>query len=349
VISNHQEQHSLLRRSPGLPRHKMVAYALTALILTSCSLATTTPPVSRDFGVEHVTTSTEPVVITTTTTPSEATPPNSLPSSAGVLITPTGVVVALLGENGGDFLIRTPCGVETTIDEGTPVSGVDVVIDPGHGGAPDPGAVGANGLTEERINLRVSAMVQQILEERGITSILTRTGDYTTTIGVRAALADQSGADLMVSIHHNAPTANLGSRPGTEVFVQSTSADSRRLGGLLYESVVDALEGFDIVWSRAPDAGVLEVLNTRGTDAYGMIRNPATVSVLAELAYIANRPEAELFTTDEYVSVAAGAVADAVERYLDSDDPGSGFVAEARVFTPSRGISGSVCEDPNLG
>jgi hypothetical protein len=49
------------------------------------------------------------------------------------------------------------------------------------------------------------------------------------------------------------------------------------------------------------------------------------------------------------VSVAAGAVADAVERYLDSDDPGSGFVAEARVFTPSRGISGSVCEDPNLG
>jgi N-acetylmuramoyl-L-alanine amidase len=298
--------------------------------------------------VQIVTTTTEPVVITTTTMSSEPTPPNSLPSSAGVLITPSGVVVALLGQNGDRFLIRTPCGVETTIDEGTPVSGIEVVIDPGHGGAPDPGAVGANGLTEERINLRVSRMVQQILEARGIRSILTRTGDYTTTIGVRAALADQSGADLMVSIHHNAPTANLGSEPGTEVFVQSTSVDSRRLGGLIYESVIDAFDSFDIVWSRAPDAGVLEVLNTRGTDAYGMIRNPETVSVLAELAYIANRPEAELFSTNEYVSVAAGAVADAIERYLDSDDPGSGFVAEARVFTPNRGISGSVCEDPGL-
>jgi N-acetylmuramoyl-L-alanine amidase len=349
VISSHQEQHSLLRRIPDRPEHKNVVAALAALILTSCSLATTTPPVSRDFGVQIVTTSTEPVVITTTTISSESTPPNSLPSSAGVLITPSGVVVALLGQNGNDFLIRTPCGVETTIDDGTPVSGIDVVIDPGHGGAPDPGAVGANGLTEERINLRVSRMVQQILAERGISSILTRTGDYTTTIGVRAALADHSGADLMVSIHHNAPTANLGSMPGTEVFVQSTSADSRRLGGLLYESVVDAFEGFDIAWSRAPDAGVLEVLNTRGADAYGMIRNPETVSVLAELAYIANPPEAELFSTTEYVSVAAAAVADAVERYLDSDDPGSGFVAEPRVFTPSRGISGSVCEDPGLG
>jgi N-acetylmuramoyl-L-alanine amidase len=326
----------------------IVAVALTALILSSCSLGTTTPPISRDLGGQVTTTSTEPPATTTTTIPAQPAPPNSLPASAGVLITPSGIVVALLDQNGGHFLIRTPCGIETTIDEGTPVSDIDVVLDPGHGGAPDPGAVGANGLTEEEINLRVSRMVQRILGERAINAILTRTDDYTSTIGVRAALADQSGADLMVSIHHNAPLANLGSKPGTEVFVQSTSADSRRLGGLLYESVMDALEGFDLVWSRAPDAGVLEVLSTRGTDAYGMIRNPETVSVLAELAYIANRPEAELFSTDEYVSAAAGAVADAIERYLDSDDQGSGFVAEPRVFTPNRGLSGSLCVDPSL-
>jgi N-acetylmuramoyl-L-alanine amidase len=319
------------------------------VILASCSLATTTPPISRDFGVVNaIPTSTAPETTTTTEAPAPSVPVNSLPTSAGVLITPSGVVVALLDQNGDHFVIRTPCGVETTIDGGTPVDGVEVVIDPGHGGAPDPGAVGPNGLAEEEINLRVSRVVQQVLSERGVKSVLTRTGNYTSLLGVRAALADQAAATVLVSIHHNAPTANLGDEPGTEVFVQSTSADSRRLGGLVYEHLYDAFGQFDITWSRAPDAGVLEVLNTRGTDAYGMLRTPETVAVLAELGYISNREEAELYTTSEYVTVAAEAVADAVVAYLETDAPGTGFIADPRVFTPNRGIGDSVCEDPAL-
>lgn len=317
--------------------------------LVSCALASTTPPVSRDLGeVNPTTTSTAPEATTTTEAPAPSATTNSLPTSAGVLITPSGVVVALLDQNGDRFVIRTPCGIETTIEGGTPVSDVEVVIDPGHGGAPDPGAVGANGLTEEEINLRVSRVVQQVLSDRGVKSVLTRTANYTSLLGVRAALADQAAAKVLVSIHHNAPTANLGSEPGTEVFVQSTSADSRRLGGLVYEHLVDGLRQFDIVWSTAPDAGVLEVLNTRGTDAYGMLRNPETVAVLAELGYISNRPEAELYTTPEYVDVSAEAVADAIVAYLETDAPGSGFIAAPRVFTPNRGIGESVCEDPAL-
>lgn len=319
------------------------------LTVVSCSLATTTPPISRDFGIVNPTPiPTVPEATTTTEAPAPSVPVNSPPSSAGVLITPSGVVVALLDQNGDRFVIRTPCGLETTIEDGTPVGDIEVVIDPGHGGAPDPGAVGANGLTEEEINLRVSRAVQQVLSERGVKSVLTRTANYSSTLGVRAALADQASARLLVSIHHNAPTANLGDEPGTEVFVQSTSTDSRRLGGLVYEYLLDAFEEFDIQWSSAPDAGVLEVLNTRGTDAYGMLRTPETVSVLAELGYISNRPEAELHTTSEYVTVAARAVADAITAYLDTDEPGSGFIAAPRVFTPNRGISGNVCEDPAL-
>lgn len=330
-------------------KRRWLASCVALITLSSCSLGTTTPPISRDFGADVSASSTSaPTSTSTTDVPRTTTPPNTLPASAGVLVTPSGVVVALLDQDGDRFVIRTPCGVETMIGEGTPVSGIEVVIDPGHGGSPDPGAVGGNGLTEEQINLRVSRLVQQILTDRGINSVLTRTANYSSTLGARAALADQAEAKLMVSIHHNAPTANLGTEPGTEVFVQSTSNDSRRLGGLVYEHMVEALRAFDIIWSAAPDAGVLRVLNTRGTDAYGMLRNPETVSVLAELGYISNRPEAELFATDEYGAVAAEAVADAITAYLETDDAGSGFVAAPRVFTPNRGISGSVCEDPAL-
>jgi N-acetylmuramoyl-L-alanine amidase len=323
--------------------------ALAMLTLVSCSLGTTTTPISRDFSVvEPIPSSTLPETTTTTEAPASQPPTNSPPTPAGVLITPSGVVVALLDQNGGRFLIRTPCGVETTIEGGTPVSDIEVVIDPGHGGASDPGAVGPNGLTEEEINLRVSRAVQKVLSERGVTSVLTRTADYSSLLGVRAALADQAAASLLVSIHHNAPTANLGDEPGTEVFVQSTSNDSRRLGGLVYEYVFEAFQQFDVVWSRAPDAGVLEVLLPGGNDAYGMIRNPETVAVLAELGYLSNRPEAELYTTAEYVTVAGQAVADAIVAYLETEAPGSGFIALPRVFTPNRGIGASVCEDPAL-
>ncbi|CAN5838843.1 hypothetical protein BH23ACT4_BH23ACT4_12510 [soil metagenome] len=326
-----------------------MAGALAMLTLVSCSLGTTTTPVSRDFSVVGTIPSpTIPDTTTTTEVPAPGTPTNPLPEPAGVLITPSGVVVALLDQNGDRFEIRTPCGVETTVEGGTPVSEVEVVIDPGHGGAPDPGAVGPNGLSEEEINLKVSRAVQQVLSDRGVNSVLTRTANYSSLLGVRAALADQASASVLVSIHHNAPTANLGDEPGAEVFVQSKSADSRRLGGLVYENVIDAFQEFDIVWSRAPDAGVLEVLLPSGNDAYGMLRDPETVAVLAELGYLSNRPEAELYMTPEYVEVAAEAVADAIVAYLETDAPGSGFIAAPRVFTPNRGIGAGVCEDPEL-
>jgi N-acetylmuramoyl-L-alanine amidase len=294
-------------------------------------------------------------VVTATTLPETTTTTSSRPTGASfqdlaadALVTPTGVVVAVLDQTPAGYLVRAPCGDEALVAAGTPVGGVRVVIDPGHGGEVDTGAVGPNGLIEKNINLELSQALQAKLIVRGIAVLLTRTGDYASVLGVRAALADHVGADLILSVHHNAPTPGPSSEPGTEVFVQSESPDSRRLGGLIWGQVVDALSDFDVAWSAAPDAGVLNVLSTRGNDAYGMIRGPETVSALVEVGYISSRPEAELFATNLYVEAAAEALADAVEAYLDTDDPGAGFVAEPRVFNPQPGIGGSVCINPDL-
>ena len=138
--------------------------------------------------------------------------------------------------------------------------------------------------------------------------------------------------------------------PGTEIFIQSDSERSRRLGGLIWEHVVAELATIDgVQWHAAPDAGVLMVMNTRGEDSYGMVRIPETVSVLSELAYMSAPSEAEMLATPEYVTIASGALADAVQTYLHDNDLGSGYVDEARVFNPLPGISASSCEDPDLG
>jgi N-acetylmuramoyl-L-alanine amidase len=316
---------------------------------TSVDASGTTLEVPDAGGATIPATSTTLVVTTTTSTATPDRPVTSFEAMAtDALVTPTGVVVAVLEQTPAGYLVRTPCGDEALVGSGTPVGGVSVVLDPGHGGEVDTGAVGPNGLMEKHLNLELSQALQAKLIVRGVPVLLTRTGDYASVLGVRAALADHVGADLILSVHHNAPTPGASNRPGTEIYIQSDSGDSRRLGGLVWSHVVDALSEFNVEWSAAPDAGVLNVLSTRGNDAYGMIRGPDTVSALVELGYISSRPEAELFATNAYIESAAEALADAIGAFLGTDDRGSGFIAEPRVFNPQPGIGGSVCVDPEL-
>ncbi len=275
---------------------------------------------------------------TTTTTP---------PGPPVGWIAPSGVPLAVTAVEGETIEVLTPCGNPESLTEGTPIYEVDVLIDPGHGGPVDTGAVAPTGLTEKDINLQVSKAVHEMLSDRGIDSILTRVGDYPVPIRTRTAYSDFMGAEAVVSIHHNAPEAPPSDIPGVEIFVQHETPEAARLGGLLHEATMEALGQFDVDWDRAPDAGVMTVLNTAGEDAYGMVRLPEAPSALIELGYIANRAEAELYANPNYVPTVATAVADAVEAFLASEETGSPLV-EGRNFDPARGVGRDRCIEPDL-
>lgn len=311
------------------------------VILPALRVVPTGAPTGRWLGSSPLH---EPVFREQVTAPDEAAGP---PDGAGLtglpraLLTPSGVPVAVIGSAGGNHLVRTPCGNAAEVSSGDPIDGMRVVLDPGHGGPFETGAVGPNGLGEDELNLTLSRAILAELARRGISTTTTRTGDYGSLLSVRAALADAVGADVLISLHHNAPTRQLGDSPGTEVYVQSTDdatprSDSARLGGLLYEEITTALGMFaDVSWSRLPDAGVLRVLFPDGGDAYGMISRPAVPAVLVEYGYLSNPSEAELFATDDYIGIAAVATANAIEDYLNTDRGGSGFVEQPRRFDPA--------------
>ena len=288
--------------------------------------------------------------MTTTTLPEIPTPESSLPDG---LVTSTGIPVAVLERTDSGFLVRTPCGNTAEVSEGVFIDDARVLIDPGHGGPADTGAVGPNGLVERDLNLTLGIAVIDELAGRNISAVSTRTGSYPTPLAVRSLLADDLGVEALVSIHHNAPTWDLGDTPGSEVYVQSDSnslprAESARLGGLLYEEITAALATFNNVrWSRAKRAGVLQVLSSDGSDAYGMISRPQVPAVIVEYGYLSNPSEAELFATDEYIEVAASATADAIEAYLRTERPGTGFVDRPRIYDPHS--APDFCEDPELG
>lgn len=85
---------------------------------------------------------------------------------------------------------------------GSPLGGLRIVVDPGHGGA-DAGAIGSTGLREKEINLRLSRLLRDALRARGAEVTLLRNDDATVSLNERVRRALQIGPDLFLSVHNN--------------------------------------------------------------------------------------------------------------------------------------------------
>lgn len=112
-----------------------------------------------------------------------------------------------------------------------------VVIDPGHGGE-DQGAVGYGGLLEKDVALDVSIELSKLLQQDSFAKVrLTRTRDEFIPLIDRTGIANESGADIFVSLHANAsPSKKL---TGLEVYYLDNSNDkaSRALAARENESI----------------------------------------------------------------------------------------------------------------
>jgi N-acetylmuramoyl-L-alanine amidase len=87
------------------------------------------------------------------------------------------------------------------IDNGSPLKGLTIAIDPGH---PPIGATGPTGLYEPVPTLAVGLVVQQMLEQRGAKVVMTRTTPDPVALGDRPIIARKANANALVSIHLNA-------------------------------------------------------------------------------------------------------------------------------------------------
>ncbi|GAB4318198.1 MAG: hypothetical protein Kow0059_11530 [Candidatus Sumerlaeia bacterium] len=88
----------------------------------------------------------------------------------------------------------------------SPLAGRIICVDPGHGGTADSDSyrVGPTGEREEWINLRVALALRDKLKACGARVVMTRTDDTAVELKARADLAVAAGADVFLSIHHNA-------------------------------------------------------------------------------------------------------------------------------------------------
>ncbi len=277
------------------------------------------------------------------------------PDSPQVSALRAGIHLPVLGAVDGFYGVLTPCDVEGYVPasdvhthepapEEFPDSLEDAtfVLDPGHGGL-QPGAVGPAGLTEADINLNLVRRLAWFLNDsRSIDPetgavvaggdfgaarvFLTRDAEFTLSLRYRAAMAAVLRAHGFISIHNNAEPDGELPRPGTETFHQVHSEQSRRLGGLIYEELVGVFNQYDLPWVGDRDAGAKYRTNEEGGDYYGVLRRTQTPAVLVEALYISNPPEEALLRNPDVQHQIAEALYRALVRYIETDDPGSGFI-----------------------
>ena len=176
------------------------------------------------------------------------------------------------------------------------LSGFRVVVDPGHGGR-DPGAIGVNGLYEKTVNLTLARKLAAMLREAGAQVIMTRDADVALTLDERVAIANASGADLVVSVHNNAhPNANVS---GTQVFYGVT-AGSFALGNEVHRQLLGL--GIANMGLRSQTFRILAQTNI-----------PA---ILTETLFLSNRGDAALLAQDSFLEQAAAAHFRGISQWL---------------------------------
>ncbi|HEY9877203.1 MAG TPA: DUF3747 domain-containing protein [Leptolyngbyaceae cyanobacterium] len=196
-------------------------------------------------------------------------------------------------------MASAPASTSTPSIPSVPQGQLVVVIDPGHGGR-DPGAIGIGGIQEKAINFAISQRVQQRLQQAGITTMMTRSGDQEIDLDPRVVYAERVGADLFVSIHANAISMSRPDVNGLETYYYS-GANSERLAQSIHSSILRRTD--------MQDRGVR-------TARFYVIRYTSMPAVLVETGFVTGARDAARFGNASTRDQIADAIADGILNYL---------------------------------
>ena len=189
----------------------------------------------------------------------------------------------------------------------SPIAGRIIVLDPGHGGI-DAGAIGSQGVREKEVNLEVALRLKDLLEEAGAQVVLTRIDDRYVSLYERAAIANQVGAAMFISIHANFhPNSNVR---GVEIFHYPDRVTSNRLGKVLLDEMTKATGFSTLAVKTSPNMVV--------------IRETQMTSVLVEMGFLSNYQEEAIIATSEFREKMAKGIFTGVLRYWSPEKPSKG-------------------------
>lgn len=176
-----------------------------------------------------------------------------------------------------------------------------IVLDPGHGGE-DEGCA-RDGVEEKEINLRIALEIQKKLLEKGYQVKLTRNEDIELTLEERVKAANETGADLYISIHQNA--SEEANADGIEVWYssQNQGEESERLSRVIQKYAI-----------QNTGAASREIVENE--ELY-VIRECTMPSCLIETGFLSNQAEHGKLASPEYQKQLGDGIAAGIDAYLN--------------------------------
>lgn len=197
--------------------------------------------------------------------------------------------------------LRHPPESDVPVSSDRPLSGVSVLLDPGHGSSADPGSRGPTGYPEKDVTLMVSKLLQDELIRRGATVYMTREGDENLYPQDRVDIINEVEPTVSLSLHYNALPDNGDAinTAGIGTFWYNTQAHD--LAMFLHNYLVGTLDrpSYGVFWNNL-----------------ALTRPTVAPSVLLELGFMINPYEFEWIMNSAEQQKLAIALADGLTDWI---------------------------------
>lgn len=185
-----------------------------------------------------------------------------------------------------------------------------IIVDPGHGGF-DPGKPGITGLDEKDLNLKISLLLRNYLEQAGAIVIMTRTSDDDVDgmDGVKHKSKDMvqrkklsEGGDILVSIHQNSFTQP--SVHGAQTFYNSKSEEGKALAKSIQKSIKEV-------------ADLDNRREAKSNTNYYVLKATNIPAVIIECGFLTNPEEEKKLNSESYQNQMALGIYLGILRYYE--------------------------------
>ncbi len=184
-----------------------------------------------------------------------------------------------------------------------------IVVDAGHGGR-ETGTKWGN-ILEKDLTLRVAKKLAAYLTDAGASVVMIRNEDALVPLLSRPETANESKADLYISVHFNSnQTSNSVS--GGITFYHMQNAVSM----LLAQCIQTEIAGV----SKIPDLGVWSDSRIYKTKGFAVLRLTSMPSVLIELGFLNNAKDRKRLVQPEFHDAVAKAIVKGVKVFLGEAD-----------------------------
>ncbi len=203
--------------------------------------------------------------------------------------------------------------------------GWKIFLDPGHGGEDRVSHGPANDVIEADVNLHVASYLRDYLEAAGATVFMSRTKDTTVQLRDRSTIANKSGADIFISIHHNAPGGN-------DLFINYTSTWYHSVEGdpSYYPCNHDIAKYIqrDLAYAMGNSGpaffsfdGTLSDFIIYPNSGFSVLRLAEIPAVLLECAFFTSAYEEQRLKLEEFNQIQAWGIFRGLGKYLKAGVP----------------------------